>query len=99
MTSGFDLQRREAIKLDLLESLSRSQRALARILESVADVADASDSDSVQLLRQLDVLARSQMTLAKHIAGIRFRSVVRGGNPLPPWTNKDEKPAVFRGVP
>ncbi|OBZ13372.1 MULTISPECIES: hypothetical protein [Bacillales] len=76
---------REA-RADFLASLARSQHALARILESVADVADQSP-DTAKLLRDnVRSLTDLQETIAEAATGLAWRRrVKRRGKPVKPW--------------
>ncbi|MGO4181171.1 hypothetical protein AB4Z45_10735 [Paenibacillus sp. MCAF9] len=69
-----------------LASLARSQGALARILESIADVSDASQG-TVKLLRDnVRSLTELQETIAESVTSLAWhRRVKRKGNPTKPW--------------
>ncbi|MDF2961184.1 MAG: hypothetical protein K0S39_2919 [Paenibacillus sp.] len=74
-------------KLHILNSLARSQRALARIIESMADLAESSASSGASadnLTRQLEAISRFQRQLTEKITGIRIRKF-RRGTPGKPW--------------
>ncbi|WP_139995433.1 hypothetical protein [Paenibacillus paridis] len=76
---------REA-KIAILASLARSQQALARILESVADVVDCS-SEGARLLRDnVSSLTAMQETIAEAATCLYWRRRVRyKGKPSHPW--------------
>ncbi|MNG25868.1 hypothetical protein D3C84_1107790 [compost metagenome] len=76
------------MKLDLIASIAKSQHALARILESVADVSSHSDPLAVSLRRNVEHLSRLQQTLVESVLGIRFGEL-RRGRPARPWLNKE----------
>lgn len=76
----------EHIKLDLLHSLARSQRALAVMTEHLADLTRAADGDPVGMLKQIESMAAYQRSLAEHLLRIRLRKLVRG-QPTAPWIN------------
>lgn len=65
------------IRLDILKSLARSQRALAAILESIADVSSQSEPAALHLMEHLDAIGRHQSVLAYKILGIRLRRTYR----------------------
>jgi hypothetical protein len=77
-------QRQEELKLDIVASLARSQRALVRILESVADTIQESPPSSEELLKLLKVIAEHQIVLSSKLVGIRLRRL-RRGKPGKPW--------------
>lgn len=97
------LQRQRELKLDILASLARSQRALARMLESAADsggmesgpLTDEGEGgvESGRRLRELEALVRCQTTITAKTLGIRI-GVIRKSPPRRPWLN--ERHAVFR---
>jgi hypothetical protein len=76
--------REEWIKLDILNSLARSQRALARILESVADTVEAYPPPVDHVIGNLEAISRYQLTLAQKISGLtnNKRTI---GIPAQPW--------------
>ncbi|MFD0678896.1 MULTISPECIES: hypothetical protein [unclassified Paenibacillus] len=77
-------------KLHILNSLARSQRALARIIESMADMAERSASSGTaadKLVEQLEAISRYQRQLTEKISGIRIRKF-RRGVPGEPWLSR-----------
>lgn len=84
-------EQERAIKLDMLHSLARSQRALARLLECVADVTEADDGMKRNLKRHFAALAACQRALADRIVGIRVRRVV-SGKPGAVWLDRKVRP-------
>ncbi|MFS0723264.1 hypothetical protein [Paenibacillus sp. 1P07SE] len=78
------LSREREAKLELLASLARSQLALARILESVADVAACSPDSARALQRELRAMTRLQQSVAASIAPLRIARV-RSGKPGRVW--------------
>jgi hypothetical protein len=76
--------REEWIKLDILNSLARSQRALARILESVADTVEAYPPPVDQVIGNLEAISRYQLTLAQKISGLT-KNKRKMGIPAQPW--------------
>ncbi len=82
------LERETDLKLDILASLARSQKALARLMECVGDIGESSERMKFKLLDNLNVIGRYQMALGSRIAGVRIRSRKRGA-PGKPWLNKN----------
>ncbi|QAY66603.1 hypothetical protein [Paenibacillus protaetiae] len=81
------LDERQA-KAELLASLAKSQHALARILDSVADVAQYSGETARHIGANIDLLTGLQQTIAEAVTGARLRRSVRmSGNPGKPWLN------------
>ncbi|WP_174818599.1 hypothetical protein [Paenibacillus kobensis] len=76
-----------SVKLDLIASIAKSQHALARILESIADVSSHSDPLAASLRRNVEHLSRLQQTLAESVTGIRLGEL-RRGRPARPWLNR-----------
>ncbi|QGQ94929.1 hypothetical protein EHS13_08575 [Paenibacillus psychroresistens] len=85
------LHRQNELKLDILHSLARSQRALAEMVETIAPVMTASlqsansslraaSSDQVtkQILTHIESLSRYQHALAQKLSGIDVRQVKLG---------------------
>lgn len=71
-------QRENELKLDILESLAKSQRALARMIEAMADVSGDVSGFSAALRGNISILSRYQKVLAEKIVGIRVADVQRG---------------------
>jgi hypothetical protein len=90
------LDRQNRLKLDILQSLARSQRALAEIVEVIAPVVassiqgttsdhePSSDIMTQQILAHLGSLSNYQHSLAQRFSGIDIRQV-RNGMPGKPW--------------
>lgn len=87
------LQREWEIKLQLMGAISRSQEALAKILESVADVTSATGVSSETLHEHVRVLSGMQGALLKAATGTSWRPPVRG-IPASPWLSEDVRPGV-----
>jgi hypothetical protein len=81
----YDISEREA-RAAFIASLARSQEALARILDSIADVADCSP-DTAKLLRDnVRSLTGMQETIAEAVTSLAWRRRInRQGNPAAPW--------------
>nr|WP_245247435.1 MULTISPECIES: hypothetical protein [unclassified Paenibacillus] len=69
-----------------MNSLARSQRALARILESVADVTVKTRAAEQRLVEQIEAISRYQRQIAVKMIGIKIRRK-RVGAPKKPWVN------------
>lgn len=66
------------IRLDILRSLARSQRALADMLEGIALLTGESEEDARRVRRQAQELVRCQTVLAEKLCGIRINRIIRG---------------------
>ncbi|MCZ8519159.1 MULTISPECIES: hypothetical protein [Paenibacillus] len=75
------------VKLHLLHSLARSQRALARMLESMAQVVDTSPATASELSAAVRTMAGYQRALAVKMVGLRIRKT-RRGVPGAPWLSR-----------
>lgn len=78
------LQREREAKVALLEALVRSQQAVARMLESTADLYCAGPAGPGSGSEQLARLAALQYAMAGQLRGIRLREL-RHGNAARPW--------------
>jgi hypothetical protein len=90
------LDRQNKLKLDILQSLARSQRALAEIVEVIAPLVASSvqgttsdhqvslDLMSQQILANLGSLSHYQHALAQKLSSIEIRQV-KNGKPGKPW--------------
>jgi hypothetical protein len=80
------LEREQTVKLHLLTSLARSQRALTRMIESCADVCEGSEDMSRRVAEHIRVIADYQQQLTEKITSIRILHL-RKGPPGKPWMN------------
>lgn len=80
-------ERERAVKLELVSSIARSQLALARILESIADVSAHADPIAKSLRDNIAHLSQMQQMLTESVVGIRFGQR-RKGRPSGPWINQ-----------
>ncbi|HEY4391818.1 MAG TPA: hypothetical protein VGN02_10780 [Paenibacillus sp.] len=78
-----DLHAREKAKISIIESIARSQMALARILDSMADVAH-SDRTAHHLAENVKTLVEYQQAIARSISGLTLH-IVHYGTPSSPW--------------
>ncbi|MFD1953709.1 hypothetical protein ACFSL6_05810 [Paenibacillus thailandensis] len=76
------------IKLEFIASIAKSQHALARILESVADIADHSEETARLIGENVSRLAELQAALTESVTGLKLKSgVMLQGRPVKPWLN------------
>jgi hypothetical protein len=90
------LRSQNELKLDILQSIARSQRALAEIVETIAPVVASSvqwtslgyeassDHMAQQILTNLGSLSSYQNAIARKLSGIAIRHV-KYGSPGKPW--------------
>ncbi|MEF3307180.1 hypothetical protein [Paenibacillus sp. GYB003] len=94
------LKRQQEMKLDILESLARSQRAMARIIESAADMNEGGASgagDDKELRKSLEAIARYQLAIMEKMVGITIGEVC-SSQPARPWTNEALRVAPLYGA-
>jgi len=85
-----DLHRQErTARVNFINAVARSQSALSRILESVADVAgqDVSKELAKKLCDNIQVMTDYQRALCRLAPGIHFAQRQKMGTPTKPWTN------------
>jgi hypothetical protein len=76
--------RKEQLKLNILESLARSQRALADIVEQMSGITECSPTIAKEFIRNAETITRYQKTIAARLCSVRFPRVCRG-KPGQPW--------------
>lgn len=76
-------------KLEVILSISRSQNALARILESIADVSSYSEETALTLANHMDRITRYQQAMASMLMNITLNPL-NTGVPSAPWINPDK---------
>lgn len=85
------LERQREMKLDILESLARSQRAMARIIESAADADHAAVSARTgvddSLRKSIEAIERYQLVIMEKMLGIQLGEIMHSP-PSAPWTNE-----------
>lgn len=93
-----DILREQEIRLNILESLARSQQALALIAETISEAYTAvrPAAEHEQTAHELAVLARYQIRLAEQIMQLRLRNT-RLGTPVRPWLHRCVCPAALCG--
>jgi hypothetical protein len=72
------------IKLDILQSLAMSQKALARMIENIADVTDHSVGISKYLMENIEIISKYQRALTVKLTGMTFPERKKG-KPAKPW--------------
>ncbi|MDF2671579.1 MAG: hypothetical protein K0R67_3885 [Paenibacillus sp.] len=83
------IRQRNEVKLDLLQSLARSQRALARMIEALADVTEQSSETAANLKDNIHSITEYQRAMAEKVMGITLPDSVRRSKGLSqPWTNE-----------
>ncbi|WP_028547593.1 hypothetical protein [Paenibacillus sp. UNC451MF] len=75
------------LKLHILKSLARSQRALAVIMESMAEVVEGSHYVAKGLVEQIESISNYQRQIAVKMIGLKIRRKKRG-KPVKPWLNR-----------
>ncbi|WP_282941173.1 hypothetical protein [Paenibacillus sp. RC67] len=75
------------LKLHILKSLARSQRALTVMLESIAEVVEGSQYVAKGLVEQIDSISKYQRQIAVKMIGLKIRRK-RRGKPVKPWLNR-----------
>lgn len=74
-------------KLSMLRAIARSQEAMARMLESAADVSASWEPSAAVLREHVRVLTGLQAAMAKSVAGVSWRPP-KHGVPAQPWLKK-----------
>lgn len=90
---GF-IGRKMELKLDIVESLARCQKALAKIIEGVAEASDATEETPMMLRENIKALAHYQRSIMVSMLGIELGDYGES-RPSRPWTN--EKLGVIGG--
>lgn len=73
----------EEAKLRLIDSISQSQQAMARILGSLADVTELSGDTARHLAQNVEKLTKYQEAMARTVCGLSFHCVYYGAPSLP----------------
>lgn len=80
--------REREVKLELLSSLARSQAALARILDSIAVVSEASPDLARSIAENVKLLTEMQENITEAVTGLSLKRKRRKyGSPVHPWLN------------
>lgn len=88
----------EGAKLQLVESIAKSQAAMARMLDSLADISEQSPDIARHLAENIKILTRYQQAIAQTVCGISLHQVYYG-TPSSPWITQNCYPAnmIARG--
>lgn len=78
------------IKLNILSSLARSQKALSTIIENISNVTDVSKELRKQLVDNIEVISHYQRVLAIKLMGIHIVTKNKG-RPMKPWLHHQVK--------
>ncbi|WP_018752258.1 hypothetical protein [Paenibacillus sanguinis] len=78
------LELHEEAKLRLIDSISRSQVAMARILGSMAEVAEGSPETARHLAANIEILTKHQEAMARTVCGLTLHRI-NYGTPSSPW--------------
>jgi hypothetical protein len=87
--------KRDVLELHMLTSLARSQRALSRIIESVAEQVEGSEALATDVLENMKLISTYQKVLIRKITGMKKRKIYRDQPSVPPWLHT-EKPGLLR---
>lgn len=79
------LQKEWEARIELIRSIAKSQQAVARILDSVADVSGHSPEMAKSIRDNVASLTAMQLTMAETIAGIQMKHPKKRGSPVKPW--------------
>ncbi|WP_197260243.1 hypothetical protein [Paenibacillus dendritiformis] len=80
----------DEVKLEMIQAIVRSQSALARMLEQLADVTEHAEGSAKGIKEDIRLLSNYQLALCGMITGWRSRHKTTG-TPATPWFN----PAYF----
>lgn len=83
-------ERENMLKLDILQSLTISQQAIAKIIASIADVTAMSESSARHVASNIQAIAKYQRMLANKI-GLAQVKQMRSGSNGKPWLHDDVK--------
>ncbi|MBC8080101.1 MAG: hypothetical protein H7X86_07135 [Gorillibacterium sp.] len=87
---GIVKNRENRIKLDMLCSIARSERALARLLEQAAACGAVTGTEQEGLMRRLAAISRCQTGLLNFLSGIELRHRQRSA-PGPVWLSNNQR--------
>lgn len=83
------LRKERESRIELIRSIAQSQGAIARILNSIADITETSPGMSTCMRDNLRTLTALQLTMAEMTTGARFRRVrTRTGSSANPWLHQ-----------
>lgn len=79
-----DLHAREKAKINVVEAIAKSQMALARILDSMADMTHHSEDTARHLAENVKILVKYQQAIAHTVCGVALHRI-HYGTPSSPW--------------
>lgn len=86
MSSSPHYDRRTEAQIKMVEAMARSQAALARLLEQLADISELSRHQSNLIHDNIVSLTHYQQSLCHTVTGWRWREVKQGSAGMP-WLN------------
>ncbi|ANS75589.1 hypothetical protein AWM70_14095 [Paenibacillus yonginensis] len=84
-------------KLQLIMSISRSQNAVARILDSLADISSYSEETAGLLAHEVHRMTRYQQAMASLLTGLQMHRQYTGV-PAKPWINAGSATSIEQGI-
>jgi hypothetical protein len=75
------------VRLELLQSVAKSQAAIARILHAIADVTEGSPAMASKIRDNIRIMSDMQLSMLRLAAHGRIR-LIRYGCPADPWLNR-----------
>ncbi|MBW7474520.1 hypothetical protein K0T92_07160 [Paenibacillus oenotherae] len=81
------LRKEQESRIELIRSIARSQGAIARILDSIADISEHTPEVKKSIRENMRSLTAMQLTMAETVSGLRMRRV-RQGSPARPWLHQ-----------
>lgn len=74
-------------RIELIRSIAKSQEAMARILASIADLAEHAPNQAKQIRSNIETLSAMQLTMAEMATGVRIRRTQQG-HPATPFIRR-----------
>jgi hypothetical protein len=74
-------------RIELVRSVARSQQAMARILDTVADIAEHSPGTAKSIRENVKSLTAMQLAMVETVTGVRMRRP-QTGSPAQPWLHE-----------
>ncbi|UVI28654.1 hypothetical protein [Paenibacillus spongiae] len=82
-------------RIELIRSIAQSQQAMARILDSVADISEYSPEMAKSVRENVRSLTAMQLSMTETVVGIRMRRPQQG-IPAKPWLLKGADVSPYR---
>ncbi|MCQ6559695.1 hypothetical protein [Paenibacillus mendelii] len=86
------------VRIELIRSIARSQQAMARILDSVADITEHSPVMAKSIRENMRSLTAMQQSMAETVGCVRLRRPQQG-IPAKPWLRTGAFPPNEAAVP